>query len=152
MSSEGNTTGGERAVVPSAEEAPFSAEQLAWIDCLIAARHTAPPRSMDLPLVPVASTADGPLPRPSSSSCPGEHPPLLLLANGCNQLVGTGAHGPLACPPHLSDMCRGPGCPHLPTHQPSNPWIMATSLGWPRGISVQARIRHGTVPCRTIPG
>ena len=60
FSSEGDTTGGERAAVPSAEEAPFSAEQLAWIDRLIAARHSAPPRPMDLPLVPVPSTADGP--------------------------------------------------------------------------------------------
>ena len=42
MSSEGDTTGGERAAVPSAEEAPFSAEQLAWIHRLIAARHTGP--------------------------------------------------------------------------------------------------------------
>ena len=103
MSSEGDTTGGERAAVPSAEEAPFSAEQLAWIDRLIAARHTGPFVS--------------PAPRLRPYVSPPPPPPPSLLANGCDQLVGLGAHGLLAC-------LLGTGMPPSPTPQSSNPWIM----------------------------
>ena len=116
MSSEGDTIGGCWAVVTSAEEAPFSAVQLAWIDRLIAT-----PR-LGLWIAPLSWCPVQPMVLCSSVLVfVPRRAPLLLLAIGCNQLLGPGTHGPPP-PPLLLDV---PGI--------GMPWIMAPSGGGARG-------------------
>ena len=66
MSTE-SVASGSGGTAAASEEAPFSTEQLAWIDRLIAARHSAPTDSPD---------ATGSSSPPTSSSNSGKSLPL----------------------------------------------------------------------------